>query len=67
MQCKAEFYICPDAALPYPNRNPEKSPAKSVTSSTVFCANTYYSRPTGLGFSTDPGALLVDEASVPDS
>ena len=61
-----EFYIYPNAALPCPNRNPEKSPTKSATSSAVFCANTYYSQPTGLGFSTDPGALLIDEASVPE-
>ena len=58
--------IYPDAALLCPNRNPERSPVKSATSSKVFCANTYYSRPTGLGFSTNPGALFVDEASVPD-
>ena len=59
-------YICPDAMLLWPNCNPARSPAKSATSSAVFCTNTYYSRPTGLGFSTDPGALFVDEASVPD-
>ena len=62
----AGCYIYPDAALLYPNHNPARSPANSATSSTVFCTNTYYSRPTGLGFPTDPGALFVDEASVPD-
>ena len=52
--------------LLWPNCNPARSPAKSATSSSVFCINTYYSWPTGLGFSTDPGALFVDKASVPD-
>ena len=62
----AVCYICPDAALLCPNRNPARSLAKSATSSAVFFASTFYSWPTGLGFPTNPGALFVDEASVPD-
>ena len=62
----AGCYVCPDAVLLYPNCNPERSTAKSTTSSAVFCAKTYYSRLAGLGFSTDPGALSIHEASVPD-